>query len=186
MSPHPSWAVPPDPDDAPSRLPVDDSSQVPLARALATRAAVRAGLAPARVEVVALVATELAENLHRHAVGGELVLVPPPAQGAATRAAGAGDLWVLAVDRGPGVARFDRCLADGYSTGGTMGTGLGAVVRLADRFDAVSEPGRGTVVAAAFAVASLLAGLALLTLAIKYGIERHIGADRQETAIETR
>lgn len=132
----------------PSRVPVEDPSQVPLARALAVRAAGLAGLSPQEVDAVALVATELAENLHRHAVGGELVLVPRRAQPAARDEAPG--LWVLALDRGPGVERFSRCLVDGYSTGGTLGTGLGAARRMAASFDAVSEPGRGTVVAAGF------------------------------------
>ena len=33
----------------------------------------------------------------------------------------------------------DRCLRDGYSTGGTPGTGLGAVRRLVDEFDALLD-----------------------------------------------
>ena len=117
-------------------------SQVPVARAAAVEAAWAAGLAPATCDTVALVATELAENLHRHAVEGELWLLPEPAADAQ------GQLTLLAVDRGPGVVGFHRCLEDGFSTAGTMGTGLGAVRRAASRFDAVSEPGRGTVVAA--------------------------------------
>ena len=50
------------------------------------------------------------------------------------------------------MADFRRCLVDGYSTGGTSGTGLGAVVRLSDGFDAWSVPGQGTVIAARFLV----------------------------------
>ena len=123
-----------------TREPVHDSSQVPVARAAAVGAALEAGLSPATCDTVALVATELAENLHRHGVGGELWLLRDRAR-----------LTLLAVDRGPGVAGFSRCLVDGYSTIGTMGTGLGAVRRAAARFDAVSEPGRGTVVAAVLA-----------------------------------
>jgi len=42
---------------------------------------------------------------------------------------------VLALDRGPGIADVERALRDGYSTAGTAGTGLGAVVRLSDLFD---------------------------------------------------
>ncbi len=137
--------------DPPLRLPVEDASQVPLARSLAVRAAARAGLTPAEGETVALVTTELAENLHRHAVGGELLVLPgrgQPDVGRPGRVRPA--LWVVATDRGPGVDRFSRCLVDGYSTAGTLGTGLGAVVRLSTAFDAVSEPGVGTVVAAGF------------------------------------
>jgi hypothetical protein len=41
-------------------------------------------------------------------------------------------------------------MVDGYSTGGTPGTGLGAIRRLADEFDIYSHPGEGTVVMARF------------------------------------
>jgi hypothetical protein len=47
-----------------------------------------------------------------------------------------------------------RCLADGYSTTGTPGSGLGAVRRLAAEFDLDSQPGAGTIVMARFARAS--------------------------------
>jgi len=128
------------PDRAPLRLAVEDVSQVPVARAAAVRAARSAGLPVGTADRVALAATELAENLHRHATGGELLVLPADAAAAVT---------LVALDRGPGVAGFERCLVDGYSTAGTLGTGLGAVRRLARTFDAVSEPGRGTIVAAA-------------------------------------
>ena len=36
---------------------------------------------------------------------------------------------IVAVDRGPGF-NINECLADGFSTGGTQGTGLGALMRL--------------------------------------------------------
>jgi hypothetical protein len=54
----------------------------------------------------------------------------------------------LAVDAGPGIASIERCLRDGYSSGGTAGNGLGAVRRLAHDFDIASQPGKGTVVLA--------------------------------------
>ncbi len=38
-----------------------------------------------------------------------------------------------------------RCLADGYSTAGSPGTGMGAIGRLADAFEIHSSPGMGTV-----------------------------------------
>ena len=44
------------------------------------------------------------------------------------------------------MADVQRCLQDGYSTGGTPGNGLGAVRRLSDDFDVHSTAGQGTVV----------------------------------------
>ncbi len=107
------------------------------------RVARESGLPTRMLDEVALVATELAANLHRHARGGELLVLPP-------RTGSGGRVAVVALDRGPGVEHFETCLGDGYSTTGTLGTGLGAVQRLATDFDAVSEPGRGTVVSAGF------------------------------------
>src|SRR5690348_7468410 len=77
---------------------------------------------------VAIVATELATNLLRHAGGGELLLQTLGIEGTAV-------VEMLALDRGPGMADVERCMMDGYSTIGTPGTGLGAVRRLADEFD---------------------------------------------------
>ena len=92
---------------------------------------------------VSIVTTELANNVLRHAGGGEILLQVLGDDGANT-------LEVLALDRGPGMSDVARCMADGYSTAGTPGTGLGAVRRLADDFDIYSEPGDGTVVMARF------------------------------------
>ena len=52
------------------------------------------------------------------------------------------------LDRGRGMASVADCFRDGYSTGGTMGTGLGAARRMAHAFDIYSQPGSGTVVVA--------------------------------------
>jgi hypothetical protein len=37
-----------------------------------------------------------------------------------------------------------RCLGDGYSTAGSLGTGLGSIARVADSFGIYSQPGGGT------------------------------------------
>jgi len=122
-------------------LPVRHGSGVGEARRAAQRLAERAGLPAARAAAVALLATELAANLARHAREGELLLraLAPP---------GGPAVELLSVDRGPGMADVERCLADGYSTAGTPGTGLGAVRRIARDFDIWSRPGWGTLVLA--------------------------------------
>ena len=91
----------------------------------------------------ALIATEAASNLVKHAGGGELILQ------ATRRRAGrikASRFW--RVDSGPGMSDVGRCMADGYSSAGTPGNGLGAIRRIADAFDIYSVPGGGTVVLA--------------------------------------
>jgi anti-sigma regulatory factor (Ser/Thr protein kinase) len=92
---------------------------------------------------VAIVTTELASNLRRHAGGGEILVQRLADDGYVV-------VEVVAIDRGPGMSDVERCMRDGYSTGGTPGTGLGAVRRLADEFDIYSTPGEGTVVMARF------------------------------------
>jgi anti-sigma regulatory factor (Ser/Thr protein kinase)/serine/threonine protein phosphatase PrpC len=101
--------------------------------------AANAGLDENRTSDAALIATELATNVKRHAGHGGALL------GAALPG---GRGVVLAVwDRGPGM-NIEACLRDGVSTAGTAGNGLGAVSRLASRWDAYAPHGRGTVVAA--------------------------------------
>lgn len=87
---------------------------------------------------VAVVATEMATNLVKYATSGRISVrvvqwrdVP--------------GLELVSVDRGPGMADAQRRMADGYSTGGTLGGGLGALSRLSDLFDIYSHPGVGTV-----------------------------------------
>ena len=84
---------------------------------------------------VAIVVTELAQNLVRHGGGGEIL-----ARADQERKAG---IEIIALDRGPGIADVAACLRDGYSTGGTSGNGLGAVKRLAHQilFHSTSQKG---------------------------------------------
>lgn len=117
---------------------VADPSQVGEARRAAVALAGTLGLDETRVGRVALVATELGNNLVRHAGRGRLLI------GAAWSPAGPA-LDLISVDQGPGMD-VARCLHDGYSTGGTPGTGFGAVRRLSDSFSAYSAPQRGAVV----------------------------------------
>lgn len=86
-----------------------------------------------------IVVTELARNLSAHGGGGELLLTP-------WRYGPNAGIDVLALDKGPGIQDIATAMQDGYSTGGTPGTGLGAVQRLANTFELYSQPGKGTVV----------------------------------------
>ncbi|MFF7707125.1 ATP-binding protein [Pseudomonas sp. NPDC007930] len=118
---------------------VHDPAHVDAARRAIIREAVQAGADEALQGRLVVVAQELAFNLLRHGGGGELYYQQ-----------GDGDLALLAVDRGPGMADVNRCLSDHYSTTGTLGVGLGAIRRMSDRFDLFSRPGQGTVVFAGF------------------------------------
>lgn len=126
-------------------FPIDDASRVGEARRHASALARELGWDEVDVGRVALVVTELATNLLRHAKHGRLFI-------ASRRAFG--DIEVLAVDKGPGIANIARCMGDGFSTGSTPGTGLGAVRRLAQVFDVQSSVPEGTVVLARMAAAA--------------------------------
>jgi anti-sigma regulatory factor (Ser/Thr protein kinase) len=120
------------------RIPVRDPTDVASARRRLVGLAVRLGYNETRAGRVAIVATELAQNLLRHGGGGEMLAQPD--------AADAGGIEILALDKGPGMADVDACMRDGFSTGGTAGNGLGAVKRLALQMVIHSRPGGGTAV----------------------------------------
>jgi len=122
-------------------LAIEEASQIGHARRTAQKLAQQQGFNETDAGRVALVTTELASNILKHAGRGEMHLRVLPRPGRA-------GIEVLAVDRAGG---FDAltCLADGYSTGGTQGIGLGAVARQADVFDLHADE-RGTVLLARF------------------------------------
>jgi anti-sigma regulatory factor (Ser/Thr protein kinase) len=123
---------------------LSDSADVGAVRRRLATLANEAGLDEARAGDAALVATELASNVIKHAGHGGALL-------GAVRAGARRGVVIAAWDRGRGM-NIEACLRDGMSTAGTRGVGLGAVARLATRFDAYAPAGRGSVV-----VASVLA-----------------------------
>jgi anti-sigma regulatory factor (Ser/Thr protein kinase) len=86
---------------------------------------------------LAIVITEAATNILKHAGGGSIVLNPLSA--GAARA-----IDVIAFDKGPGIADLSGAMHDGVSSAGTPGTGLGAMRRQSDFFDAYTAPGKGS------------------------------------------
>ena len=120
---------------------VRDASAVAEVRRRAEAAAGRLGFPEEARSRAAIVATELATNIVKYAEPGEVLIAPYEDD------TGAG-LEIVALDRGPGMADAGACLGDGYSTGGSAGTGLGAVRRQSQVFDLYSAPGRGTVIVA--------------------------------------
>jgi anti-sigma regulatory factor (Ser/Thr protein kinase) len=122
-----------------SIIPIQDPSQISVARRIASELAQVAGMDEQRIAALNVVTVELANNLLQHAGGGHLYIhyIAP-----------IGALDLAAIDHGRGMANVDRCLTDGFSTASTPGLGLGAVRRFATRFGAYSLPDRSTVVAA--------------------------------------
>jgi anti-sigma regulatory factor (Ser/Thr protein kinase) len=122
---------------------VTEPSTCAAVRRRAAEAAREIGLEPHRVDEVSVVASELASNLVKHARDGSVLL----------RRLRTGDrrgVGVLTVDSGPGTRDLAALAEDGRTTTGTLGIGLGAVKRFADRLDLHSLPGVGTIVSAEF------------------------------------
>ncbi len=117
---------------------VHDQSQVAEARREAARLAAEVPFNETDTGRAALVATEAATNLIRHAGGGDVLISMRCEEPAA--------IEILALDKGPGIADLERGLRDGYSTAGGPGTGLGAMLRLSSEFRVYSPPGRGAAV----------------------------------------
>jgi anti-sigma regulatory factor (Ser/Thr protein kinase) len=120
---------------------ISDASQVGEARRQATTIAEQNGFSGDESGRVALVATELATNLIKHGGGGEVLAGP-------YQDADGSGVEIIALDQGRGMTNVEACLQDGYSSAGTAGNGLGAVIRQSHFVDIASWPGAGTAVMA--------------------------------------
>ncbi|WP_037771156.1 SpoIIE family protein phosphatase [Streptomyces sclerotialus] len=118
---------------------IDHYSAVHVAAHAARQLAARCGLPGALPDQAAVIASELGSNLAKYATDGVLYLQRLPT---------GGGMEVLAADRGPGMPELERCLADGFSTTGSLGAGLGAVRRIASHFSIRSGSADGTLVCA--------------------------------------
>jgi anti-sigma regulatory factor (Ser/Thr protein kinase) len=96
----------------------------------------RMGAAPVQRAQAELVVTELATNLLRHAGGGWLLARPETDD----------RIELIAVDRGPGIPDLAAAIAGRAPAPKGLGCGLASVRRAAARFDAYTEPGRGSTV----------------------------------------
>ncbi|MCM0676511.1 SpoIIE family protein phosphatase [Micromonospora phytophila] len=119
---------------------VESSSAASAVRRAAERLGAQLGLGESRTADLAIVAAELTSNLVKHAEDGSLLLRPARGEQEA-------GVELIAIDSGPGMADLTVSSQDGHSTTGTLGIGLGAIVRQASWFDGYSFPGRGTVLA---------------------------------------
>ena len=119
---------------------VEDASQVGAARRVAVSIAEAAGLKESDRSDIGIVATEAASNIVRHAGRGELLVRPLDGPG----------LEMIALDGGPGMRDLEACLADGYSSRGSLGGGFGAMRRLAREFSVWSAPDQGTALVCRF------------------------------------
>jgi anti-sigma regulatory factor (Ser/Thr protein kinase) len=126
---------------------VSEASQAGEARRKATAFAEEMRLSETQCGEVALVATEMATNLVKHAGRGH-ILFQGLYQNSRT------GVRLMAIDKGPGIADISKALSDGPSAASSLGSGLGAIQRVPDSFDLYSIPGAGTVINAEFWVPS--------------------------------
>ena len=120
------------------RFAIGEPSEIAAARRAGTSLARRIGFDDVRAGQLAIVISEAASNIVKHAGHGEILLRK------VTRG-GASGIEVLAIDKGPGMRNVAQYMQDGQSTAGTYGVGLGAIRRLSQEFDLYSSPGLGTV-----------------------------------------
>ncbi len=138
-----NWPVKAPPPQDLRWLRVEDASAVAACRSAATALAGRLQFPASRTSQLALAVTEAASNLYKHAQQGSLLLT-------VNRDAERPGIELVSIDSGPGLNDVRAALRDGHSTAGTLGVGLGAIVRLADFSDLYSRPGRGTALIARF------------------------------------
>lgn len=117
---------------------ITHTSDIAAARRTSQRMAQHQGFDDTRAGQLAIVVTELATNMLKHAGEGRMLL---------SYAYGGDALGidVLGYDRGPGIGNLAMALRDGSSSAGTAGTGLGALRRLSNQFDVYAPRGGGAV-----------------------------------------
>ncbi|HKV52669.1 MAG TPA: ATP-binding protein [Gemmatimonadaceae bacterium] len=115
---------------------VSGPSHVGEVRRRAHALGVAAGLGETELGTLAVIVTEAATNLARHATDGFILLRLVGTSPAAVE--------VLALDKGPGIRDLTKAMSDGYSTAGTAGHGLGAIRRMATEYDVYSAAETGT------------------------------------------
>jgi anti-sigma regulatory factor (Ser/Thr protein kinase) len=116
-----------------------DSTQTGNARRQALSLAAEMEFDELRQGQLGIIVTEAAGNIAAHAGSGEIIL-------SAWTYGGRSGIDMLALDKGRGIENLSAALQDGYSTAGTPGNGLGAMSRLASRFQVFSSAGNGTAV----------------------------------------
>lgn len=142
--------------DVVGRYRVTTEADVIGARVAAERLALQEGFPRLAAQEVALVTSELAWNLVRHAGGGEIEL-------AMTNGASGPAIVVAAIDGSPPIADLETALLDGHTANGPippeermrrrgLGSGLGAALRLSDKLVQEALPKGKRIVATRYLV----------------------------------
>lgn len=148
-------------------IPVTDLSSVGEVRRTAMLAGQRLEFDETRAGELALLATEVSRNVLLHGHGGQVIL-------AGIRQGGNQRARILAMDSGPGIKDVAQAFADGYSTAGTMGGGMGAIKRLASALEVFTGP-NGTIILIEVGDPPARAEAEIAGIAVPYPGERFCG-----------
>jgi anti-sigma regulatory factor (Ser/Thr protein kinase) len=113
------------------------NSDVSAARRYATQLASSLDFTETQSGRLAIIITELATNIVKHAREGMLFITSRQHENGQS-------IQILSLDKGPGIANLVQSMHDGVSTAGTAGNGLGAIKRLSNEFDVYSSFAKGS------------------------------------------
>jgi len=116
---------------------ISNSSEIVSAKRIVKTMALSLGFGEKASEEIVLAVSELGANLVKHAYKGTLTVSPLCTDGQV-------GIKIESHDTGPGIPDIDQVVADGYSTTGSLGCGLGTVNRLMDEFDITSNVGKNS------------------------------------------
>lgn len=148
--------------------PIIEITQVGEARRFATNLSTELDFGEVSQGRVAILINELGNNLLKYAKNGRL-LIRQIDQGVHK------GIEILSVDQGNG---FDvgTAMQDGFTTGDTPGTGLGAISRQADEFDIYSDKNGTVIMARVYKSANVpLEGFAFSAISVPYKEESTCG-----------
>lgn len=148
-------------------VPITDPSSVGEVRRTALLTAQRLGFDETRAGELALLATESSRNVLIHGGGGQVIV-----SGIKERAKALAR--ILAMDNGPGIPNLAQAMADGFSTAGTMGGGMGAMKRMASKLE-IFTGRKGTIVLLELGQAPSANSLQMAGLAVPFPGERFCG-----------
>ena len=122
-----------------TRVAIRHESDIVAARREGRHLGSKLGFSSGELTVIATAISEIARNIVKFAVRGEITL------STVTEGSRCG-ITIVARDVGPGIPDVHAAMRDGFSTYEGLGLGLPGARRLMDEFDVVTEVGKGTTV----------------------------------------
>lgn len=116
---------------------VHEQSQVAEVRRVVAELALAQGMSAAEAGRSALIATEASTNLVKYGKHGTMTID-------AFAEWDTVGIQIVATDKGPGFSNFLASSRDGVSTGGSLGIGLGGIMRASDLFEVFTVAGQGS------------------------------------------